>query len=187
MWHKNITLRKQSYYCSLSFILFIFGHVRTFVNYFIKNVNKTLHLTFVGEWRRVSWRQFVVLPPRQVDTSVCRSRRGWKTYLQSTCQKIPSTAWWVDIWSSKEPKNEELFRQVQKDAIPCTLKHKAHYRRVLDILLLRLNLSCRVSEKVKKDHSCVTFRIISSYGTYCIFWNSGIQMPTAFRRIYAWG
>ena len=47
-----------------------------------------------------------------------------------------------------------------KDSIPCNIEHQAHYRRVLEILIGRLNLKCKVSEKVNKNSTCVTFSII---------------------------
>ena len=46
------------------------------------------------------------------------------------------------------------------DVIPCNVEHQAHCRRVLEILIRRLNLKCKLLEKVNKRSSCVTFEIV---------------------------
>lgn len=63
-----------------------------------------------------------------------------------------------NLASSKRMK-KVLERTVQ-DAIPCPIEHRIHFRRVLEILIADMNISCRVQEKTVG--SCIAFRIFAA-------------------------
>ena len=69
----------------------------------------------------------------------------------------------LDSQICKLQKDKQMLSFLEmsvKDVIPCNMEHQVHYRRVLEILIGRLNIKCKLSEKVNKKSSCVTFEVV---------------------------
>ena len=55
---------------------------------------------------------------------------------------------------------KKILDKTVSDLIPCPVEHRIHFRRVLEILISDMNLSCHVQEKSRG--SCVAFKIVAT-------------------------
>ena len=68
---------------------------------------------------------------------------------------------------------KEILDRTVLDVIPCPVEHRVHFRRVLEILISDMNLSCHVQER--SQGSCVAFKIVTTTGPPSIMSNTPTQ------------
>lgn len=69
----------------------------------------------------------------------------------------------LDSQLNQLERDEQMIKVLDmtvKDIIPCNIEHQAHCRRVLEILIGRRNVKCKLIENVNKSSTCVKFKIV---------------------------